>query len=119
MGLGFGILGKYPFNFGKVTAFPLMGVEYRLALSVKDKDGNIIDDIPGADDASSDYSALWFQLGGGVDYALTDALYLRGSALYGIRLANKVETNEVDDDPDASARLGHGLTVKVAIGYKF
>ena len=33
--------------------------------------------------------------GGGVDYALTDALYLRGSAFYGVRLAGKEEKDGV------------------------
>ena len=118
MGLGFGILGKYPFNFGKVTAFPLLGVEYRLALSVKDENGKRVDDYPGL--SSGDFSAFWFQFGGGLDYALTDALYLRGSALYGIRLANKFEENTIDDVYDLpKTRLGHGPAVTVALGCKF
>jgi hypothetical protein len=61
-----------------------------------------------------------------VDYALTDALYLRGSLLYGIRLASKFE-KDLDDLMKAAAggidchdpKQGHGLTVKAAIGYKF
>jgi hypothetical protein len=115
MNLGFSLLGKYPFSIGKLSVFPLVGVEYRRTLSVKDEDGNEADGLdPG------DLSALWFQAGGGADFALTDKFFLRGSLLYGLRLPNKCEDDMAKDGgPGISPRLGHGLTVKIAVGYRF
>jgi hypothetical protein len=120
-GLDIGLLGKYPFAVSeKLSVFPLLGITYRVVLSVKDEDGNKIDDSGMAD--SGDFSALWFKLGGGLDFSFTDQIYLRGEALYGLRLANKFENDMVDSIPsaaDSKTLLGHGLEVKVAVGYRF
>jgi hypothetical protein len=123
MGLDIGLLGKYPFVINdKLTVFPLLGITYRVMLSAKDEDGNQYKNSDG-DDAPGDFSALWFKLGGGVDYSFTNAIYLRGELLYGLRLANKFENDMVDnyDLPgvDAKTLLGHGLEIKVAVGYRF
>jgi opacity protein-like surface antigen len=122
MGLDIGVLGKYPFTISeKLSVFPLLGITYRVALSVKS--GGEKSDDPG------DNSALWFKFGGGLDYALTEKLYLRGSLLYGIRLANKFEKDLEDSykalgsglgmDVSTKTLRGHGLEVKIAVGYKF
>jgi hypothetical protein len=122
-----------------MSVFPLLGIDYQAVLSAKidDKDENPVSF--GGDEepkkiASSDFSALWFKLGGGMDFAITEKLYLRCEALYGIRLANTFETdtkdmvdkavkNMKDNDPeiksDVKTLLGHGLTVKLAVGYRF
>jgi opacity protein-like surface antigen len=114
MNLGFSLLGKYPFSIGKLSVFPLVGVEYRRTLSVKDEDGNEVDT------AAGDFSALWFQAGGGADFALTNNLFIRGSLLYGLRLPSTFEDDKAKDfGPGVSPRLGHGLTVKIAVGYRF
>jgi opacity protein-like surface antigen len=121
MGLDIGLLGKYPFAISeKLSVFPLLGITYRLMLSVKDEDGEQLKNSDG-DDASGDFSALWFKLGGGLDFSLTDQLYLRGGLLYGLRLANKFENDMVDSIPsgDPKALLGHGLEVKISVGYRF
>jgi hypothetical protein len=75
---------------------------------------------------SGDFSALWFKFGGGLDFAFMQKLYLRLEALYGIRLANTLEKDMkdmVEDLPGADVEvknlLGHGLTAKLAVGYKF
>lgn len=121
-----GLLGKYPFAINdKLTLFPLLGIDYSICLSAKtdgeehkNKDGN---------DAPGDFSALWFKFGGGGDFSLTEKVYLRLEALYGIRLANKAEADMEDFikakaqgvDIDTKTLLGHGLTVKLGVGYKF
>ncbi|GHV84923.1 hypothetical protein AGMMS50230_05310 [Spirochaetia bacterium] len=122
MNLGFSLLGKYPFTFGKITAFPLLGIEYRFAVSAKDKNGDNFDK-GGNGPKAADFSALWIQIGGGVDYPITKQLYVRGELLYGIRLQNKAEKDSVDeakrDGDDAKRRWGHGPTIKIGVGYKF
>ena len=76
------------------------------------------------DDSPSDLNALWFKFGGGVDYSFTNRIYGRLEALYGIRPTTRSEKDSLDelnaDYPgiDAKARLGHGLTIKAAVGYQ-
>jgi opacity protein-like surface antigen len=122
MGLDIGLLGKYPFAVNeKLSVFPLLGITYRVVLSAKDEDGNQYQNSDG-DDAPGDFSALWFKLGGGLDFSFTDHVYLRGEALYGLRLANTFENDLVDSIPSAAdpkTLLGHGLEVKIAVGYRF
>jgi hypothetical protein len=119
MGLDIGLLGKYPFAINeKLSLFPLLGITYRVMLSAKDEDGNQHQNSDG-DDAPGDFSALWFKLGGGVDFFFTDHVFLRGGLLYGLRLANKFENDLVDAGSSVKTLLGHGLEVKIAVGYRF
>ncbi|MDR0758979.1 MAG: outer membrane beta-barrel protein [Treponema sp.] len=123
MGLDIGLLGKYPFAVSeKLSVFPLLGITYRVMLSVKDEDGDQVQNSDG-DDAAGDFSALWFKFGGGLDISFTDHVYMRGEALYGLRLANTFEKDLVDqyESPgvDTKTLLGHGLDIKIALGYRF
>ncbi|MDR2509010.1 MAG: outer membrane beta-barrel protein, partial [Spirochaetaceae bacterium] len=125
MNFNIGLLGKYPIAVGeKLKVFPLLGIEYDICLSAKDEDGNEYEGMGGdGDGGPGDFSALWFKLGGGLDFALTEKLYLRFEALYGLRLENKFEKDMKDYlepmDSDAKTRLGHGLTAKLALGFTF
>jgi opacity protein-like surface antigen len=122
--LNLGLLGKYPFAVGeKLSVFPLLGIDYQIAVAVK-QDGKKVDDIPGFGGSSVDFSALWFKFGGGLDYAVTSNIFARCEALYGLRLPSKFEKDLKDDfsgNPgvDVKTRLGHGITVKLAAGYRF
>jgi opacity protein-like surface antigen len=118
-GVGFdiGLQGKYPIPLGaSATVFPIAGITYRIMVDSKINGVG----VPKA----SDLNTLWFQLGGGLDYAITDRVYLRGSLLYGIRLETQDEKIEIDavkaldPDIDVKARLGHGLTINIALGFK-
>jgi opacity protein-like surface antigen len=122
-GLDIGLLGKYPIAISEqLSVFPALGITYRAVLSAKDEDGNSLDDSGFF--KSGDLSALWINFGGGLDFAFTDHIYLRGGLLYGLRLANKFEEDMVDMSSafgggDAKTLLGHGLEVKIAVGYQF
>jgi hypothetical protein len=114
-------LGKYPFSINdKFTVFPLLGITFRAALDVE-VNGYKVEDLGSTE--SGDFSALWFKFGGGADYSFTDAIYLRGDLLYGVRLANNFENDLVDDynypGVDTKTLLGHGLEIKIAVGYRF
>jgi hypothetical protein len=121
VGLDIGLLGKYPFAISdKLTVFPLVGINYRAILSAKLEDEDV--DDPG------DFSALWFKFGGGLDFSFTDKLYLHSGLLYGLRLANTFENDMVDSydemaeglvEADTKTLLGHGLEIKLAVGYRF
>jgi len=118
--LFFGLYGKYPFTLSdKLSLFPLLGLEYHICLSATGEDDSEADD-PG------DFSALWLKAGIGMDFSLTDSIYLRLGVLYGARFTNQFETDmwdyaksSYDETGDSSAGGQHGLTVRLAVGFKF
>ena len=113
-GLDIGLLGKYPFVIdNRLTLFPLLGINYRIIFYSR-VDGDSIC-------APGDFNALWFKFGGGLDFAVNNNIFLRGQALYGFRARNRRERDLVRDDisENARARLGHGLTIKLGVGYRF
>jgi len=147
--LNIGVLGKYPIPLSDaITLFPAAGIDYALVFWGQDKedggktrkwdgkkgtiyegDGRIQEmDNPKA----GDFSALWFKFGAGLDIDMNDRLFVRSEALYGIRLTNKVEIDEVKEAKDEANRdydgnyniydikpvLGHGLTIKVGLGFR-
>jgi hypothetical protein len=104
-------LGKYPFTFGSLSVFPLVGVEYSANLSAK----NVT-----APSKASDFNAFYLDLGAGLDYALTDKLYLRVEGLWGLNLT---PTMQGAKDSYAASGLnpafsGSQLAGSLAVGYK-
>jgi hypothetical protein len=123
--LTFGLFGKYPVDAGPVTIFPLLGIDYELAVTAKftRTDGTevSIDGRNGRPGNAGEMSALWVKFGGGLDYSFSDNMYLRTSLLYGMRTANKFENDnvELDKDMNAQVRIGHGVTVRIGVGVRF
>lgn len=139
--MGFSLLGKYPFTLsGGFTIFPLLGIQYRVALSESrtpdrgtkyDRTGQYAlayadTDKHGKPRSISLWNALWIDLGVGLDYALQSGLYLRGELLYGFRLQTPYETDSVDrsisvthDSDPSMGGLTSGPTLKIALGYRF
>jgi hypothetical protein len=124
-GLDIGLMLKYPFRTDKkVSLYPLLGVNYRYFLSAN------MNDNMGSSYVNEDYfTALWFNLGGGLDISFTDRVYLRGELLHGIRLENDFEKElEYDmkqpgsefSDPRVRIEptIGHGPQLKIAIGFR-
>jgi hypothetical protein len=90
--LDVGLLGKYPIGLGKISLFPLFGVNYQHIFSPEDEN-------------------IWqLQFGGGMDYKFTKKLYARGETLFGVRLPW-----EHDDGLD----LHIDYRTRLAIGYIF
>lgn len=87
---GFTVLGKLPFTTGPVTFFPVLGVDFQFFLFGEGGDLTIKrDDLPGdKQDFYDDYS---YCAGIGLDYNMSDKLYLRGEAiaLMGFDVASK------------------------------
>ena len=126
-GIDIGIMGKYPFVLNsKLSLFPLLGINYRNILTLKDEEGNEADE-PG------DYSTFWIKLGGGLDYSFADNIFLRFGLTYGMRFPNQFEeylfeyideyTNDISNPDSRSSsigpRQGHGLEIKLAVGFRF
>jgi len=118
--LNIGVLGKCPIPLSYATTlFPIVGIDYVLCLNGVYNDEKF-DGKDGAPNAS-DFSALWIKFGFGLDFNITNNVFFRPELLYGIRLANKYERNMVKNVllGDAETVLGHGLTAKVGVGFKF
>jgi hypothetical protein len=120
-GMDFGLLGKFPIQLSKsFSFFPLLGIEYHLVLSALDKDEYQFQNKNKK--APFDLSAFWFKAGAGLDFSFSEALYVRGELLYGLRLANKYEVDTVKAinkaGYDGTSLLGHGLNIKLALGYR-
>jgi hypothetical protein len=111
-------LGKYPLNLDSLTLFPIAGIDYRIILAVMDENGG---KWPVSD--TREYNALWFQFGGGADYSINQTFYLRGEILYGFRLKNKEEKDDINSARiwglHAKYKVGRGPTLKIAVGYRF
>jgi len=147
--LKIGIFGKYPFQLGeRVSVFPMLGLDIMVPLGgkmggkdINDKDGlkDVYSDIVGsylygedAKDASSAFrdqlTQIYFKLGGGLDILATDHIFIRPEFMWGIRLPTAYENSKLigkyDDEDFEKSKLmsgvfGHGLDVRVAVGYKF
>jgi hypothetical protein len=111
--VAFTLLGKYPFEVGTLTIYPLAGVNYTLQL------GDIDD------------SSLGFDVGAGLNVPLGGSgLFIRAEALFNIQLKS---FNQVDDEDAwlstgrnngytvlyANAGVALGPRVLVGVGYKF
>jgi hypothetical protein len=124
-----GVLVKYPIAVREaLTFFPAVGADYALCASAKQKVNDKVEIMDGSKGGptAGDLSALWFRFGAGFDCKILEHLFLRPAVLYGIRLSNKVERDNVDaskkvasSDGTVESPLGHGLSVRLGIGYKF
>jgi hypothetical protein len=138
--LGLSLLGKYPFTVNeKITWFPMLGVEYQIALVQKRQPdgglsydrskGQLAEDLDskGKPYPLSAWNSFWIDVGAGLDYHLSQALFLRGELLFGFRLPTgyELEALEVVKKPPMNvsnpklAGLTGGPSLKVAVGYRF
>jgi hypothetical protein len=127
--LNIGLLFKYPFELSpKFTLFPMLGIDYRILLSMEFDPDNSTDGIPKdplkdtAEDG--DFNALSLKIGVGADFSLTDTIYLRFSTVFGYQLPTKFENDMLDKAPPsvASAETVPGLNwdmVRLAVGFRF
>jgi outer membrane protein W len=110
------LLGKYPFTLTqKLSVFPAAGVGAKFA-------------VGGNENSDNKHDVLWglnLKAGGGVDYALTDVIFIRGEILYYFQLASdkdaKIEVMPGAGKTDfhfANAGYYMGPQVKIAAGYK-
>jgi hypothetical protein len=124
------LLGRFPFHIADgLAAFPLLGVGYNIVLSSNISNGETYSwENPG------EFGTFRIHLGGGVDFDLTDKLFIRGSLLGSYRFAPTVMRNDADEarrDAQAAiagiegasynvnARGGFGVKVRIGVGFRF
>ena len=108
--LGITLLGKYPFEVGDFTLFPLLGFNYNVVFS--HTVAGVRDPEPGR------WSQIGLLVGAGGDFDLTDNLYLRGEGLFHLRLPPTV-WKDVAAAWGGSTTLGMGPRMKLGVGYRF
>ncbi|MDR2783473.1 MAG: hypothetical protein LBB48_06485 [Treponema sp.] len=86
-GLDIGLSFRIPISIGRVTIFPFIGGDYRYYLGSTDAS------LRGAAGESSEgwdavKENLWLKAGGGVDFAITNRLFLRAEAAYSRQIAS-------------------------------
>ncbi|ULQ58860.1 hypothetical protein K7I13_10000 [Brucepastera parasyntrophica] len=119
--MNFGLYGKYPFNLGAVTIFPLFGAEVQWYIS-SDTDWRTASWLPGYSYKDSDLSALWVKFGVGSDFSVSGKVFLRVSLLYGFRLYNSLEedlANYADKNDYSESIFSSGPDLKFAVGFRF
>jgi len=111
--LGLSALGKFPVKVGPLTVFPLLGVNYNMVLSIKNDNGDSVDD-PG------DWSQFGILGGIGVDFFFTSNLFLRAEALCNLRFPSKAAKDMADAVPlvEPDTTLGIGPQLKVGLGFR-
>jgi len=110
MQLGFSLLGKYPFELGDFTVFPLLGFDYNMVLS-RTVAGS-------ADPEHGKWNQLGLLAGVGADFDLTDSLYLRGEGLFHLRFPSAI-MKDVASATGGSTTLSMGPRIKIGLGYRF
>jgi hypothetical protein len=137
---GFSLLGKYPFGLGEATLFPLLGIDYQMFISgkVKYRDHSSTIDIdrddladgawhPYSDDQYFEYEvgmldAFSIAAGCGLDYKLTDRLYLRSELLLNFKINGNFEKKRREEAEDYNVYLSlftFGPRFSIGVGYKF
>jgi uncharacterized repeat protein (TIGR02543 family) len=108
----------------KVSVYPIFGFDYEFPVSGKlefaDKPEYVFDGGNMDGYTADALSALWVKFGAGLDHYLTRNIYVRAEMLYGVRMSNWFELDQMEKAaPQAERpRLGHGLTLKAGAGIK-
>ena len=122
--LGIGILGKYPIYIGSFTLFPMLGINYNIALSYvyesgtnyndgyEEKDGTVVERS-----SAEDFSQFGILAGVGFDFPLSYTMYLRAEALFNLRFPSKLWSDMTKESNIYEATLGVGPRIKVGIGF--
>lgn len=113
--LSLGLLGKYPIHLGKIVLFPAAGIVYNYVLSAAYESTSFSD--------ASDLSTFGLRLGVGLDFGITEKLFIRGTVLLGLNLPSKFENDWADSlkgpGYTVEQNFGFGPDIKIAVGYKF
>jgi len=120
------LYGKYPISLGIATLFPMLGVDYKIAVAqdyTVDGEKSTWKDR-NKDDSVGDYwNSLWFKVGAGADIPLGKKLYIRPMFLYGLGTLPKSAQESMDAMnilvKTVDNIIYHGLDLKLAVGYKF
>jgi hypothetical protein len=99
--LQFGIYLKYPIPIGSAFVFfPTGGVDFEFSMSSEEYNG------------WEWWHDLWLRAGIGLDVFFSDSLFLRSHFIYGAAVP-------VGGSEDLGLQFGHGLLIKIGLGFMF
>ncbi len=112
---------KYPFAVGSASFFPLLGVEYKLNLTLKDSAGNDVKSTLTSQE-QADLNELWVQGGVGGDI-LIGKFFIRPEILVGFKPLSKSDNDTIA----ANEALGYTsvsvsyftINLNLLVGYRF
>jgi hypothetical protein len=123
-GLDFSLLGKLPIVIGKgkFIIAPMLGVTYRMFLSVKETGV----DIP----TIEDFNSFWIKTGCGFDVFFTERVFLRTGLLIGIRFPTEADKvlldlleylleDEVPRGSSFRTADAASIDIRLAVGFRF
>jgi len=140
-----GIFGKYPFELGgSVSVFPMLGLDIMLPLGgkmwgrdldnkdLKDEVNSLIDKYKNKnpkDVFNNMFTQVWLKLGVGADFYATEHIFVRPEVMWGFRMFNNdmekdlfigsFKTDDPKNQKPAKSIFGHGLDIRLAVGYRF
>ena len=89
------ILMKYPFIFGKLSLFPLLGMESDLNLSYTDKNGTDLKPLLTTIELEH-LNKYFIKAGLGADVNLSKKIYVRPVFIFGYKLSSRLDKDIVD-----------------------
>jgi len=102
--LQFGIYWKHPIPLNEqFVIFPTAGVDYELTLGSSSNNSIMPTDW---------WDDLWLRAGVGLDTFFSETMFVRSHLIYGAAIP-------IGGDKDLGLSVGHGLLVKVGIGFMF
>jgi opacity protein-like surface antigen len=127
--LHIGLIGKYPFSLGdKFALYPFAGVDLNLGLGGTRTYDTWLGSVTGAlttttfrdktYSVSDQYTNLAIIFGVGLDFNLTDSMYLRFETGYNIILPSLYENDYFIKEGKGKVSKG-AIPIKFAFGYKF
>ena len=123
-GIDSSIFLKYPFIINdRAAVFPLLGICYRAFISTEVKTEGSDTESRLMESIFDGLNVIWFKAGAGFDYSFGGSVFLRAEFLYGIRYLNGFESDILDyfkmmGTVGEKTLPGHGLEVKLAIGFR-
>ncbi len=115
--LAFAGYGKFPFKIGRITLFPMLGVEYDLTIAGTDMIGN---DLSGRQKADS--NEFWIKGGVGADISITPKIYVRPELIAGYKLLSQPEKDGIallrDSGYSGVSILNLDFELAVLFGYR-
>jgi len=96
--LGAGLILKIPFSFWKIALFPLANIEYQRVFG-------------GTDETVR--NLVWFRFGGGLDFSINEAFYVRGEGMYAPDMSSTLPPIDVFGLNPAA-----GFTIRFGLGWR-